>query len=126
MGQFEGFADVDPDVRRCGGVLEEGVEEQQFLVVLLVADVGVDGHAIIQVKGEGEDRVVHDAHVVAVTVENDVQVLDVKLLQLDAVLAVQPLLEDLVVPVDVVQDLVSVLLFARREHDDFVPLSKPF
>ena len=61
-----------------------------------------------------------------VAIEYDVQILDVEVLQLDAVLPVESLFEQRVVPIDVVQNLVGVLLLARCENYDFIPLDQFF
>ena len=61
-----------------------------------------------------------------VAIENDVQILDVEVLQLDAVLPVESLFEQSVVPIDVVQNLVGVLLLTRCENYDFIPLNQFF
>ena len=55
-------------------------------------------------------------------IQNDVKILNVEVLDLDAVLAVQALLEDAVGRVDVVQDVVSILLLASCEDNYLVPL----
>ena len=55
-------------------------------------------------------------------IQNDVKILYVEVLDLDAVLAVQALLEDAVGRVDVVQDVVSILLLASCEDNYLVPL----
>ena len=62
----------------------------------------------------------------SVSIQNNVQILDVEVLQLDAVLPVESLLKQRVVSVDVVKNLVSVLLLTCRENYDFVPLDKFF
>ena len=59
-------------------------------------------------------------------IQNDVKILYVEVLDLDAVLAVQALLEDAVGRVDVVQDVVSILLLASCEDNYLVPLCQLF
>ena len=59
-------------------------------------------------------------------IQNDVKILNVEVLDLDAVLAVQALLEDAVGRVDVVQDVVSILLLASCEDNYLVPLCQLF
>lgn len=62
----------------------------------------------------------------SVPVQNNVQILDVEVLQLDAVLPVEPLLKQRVVAIDVVQNLVRILLLSCRENYDFIPLNQFF
>ena len=62
----------------------------------------------------------------ALAIQNDVKILNVEVLDLDAVLAVQALLEDAVGRVDVVQDVVSILLLASCEDNYLVPLCQLF
>ena len=62
----------------------------------------------------------------ALAIQNDVKILNVEVLDLDAVLAVQALLEDAVGRVDVVQDMVSILLLASCEDNYLVPLCQLF
>lgn len=126
VGQLEGVSDVDANVLRVGGVLQETVQEKQFAIVFLISHVGVDRHAVVQVKCEGEDRVVDNDHLLAVAIEDDVQVFDEEIVKLDAVRSVKALLEDRVLRVDEVQDLVSVVLLTCGENDNLVPLAELF
>lgn len=126
VGKLEGVSDVHANVVRVYSVFQETVKEAQLTVVFLVAHVRVDRDAVVEVEGERQDRVVNDAHLLTLAVKDDVQVLDEEVVQLDAVLPVQTLLEDRVLRVNVVQDLVSVLLLACCEHNDFVPLAQFF
>ena len=60
----------------------------------------------------------------SITIQNDVQVLDIKLLKLDAVLAVEALLKESIIAIDVIENLVCIFLFACRENYKFIPLNK--
>ena len=62
----------------------------------------------------------------SITVENDVQILDEKVVELDTVLTIEALLEDLVVAIDIVENRVGVFLLTSCENHDFVPLRQPF
>ena len=60
----------------------------------------------------------------SLTIQNDVQVLDIKLFQLYAVLAVEALLKEGIIAIDVVENLVCIFLFASSENYNFIPLNK--
>ncbi len=62
----------------------------------------------------------------SLAIENDVEILDEKVVQLDAVLTVETLFEDGSVWVDVVQNAIGIFLFSCSEHNDFVPLVQFF
>lgn len=59
-----------------------------------------------------------------ISIQNDVQVLDVKVLELDAVLTIQSLLEKGVVSVDIVENFICIFLLTCSENYDFVPLNQ--
>ena len=108
------------DVPDGEGFLQEGDEEEEFFVVSLVSYEGVDGDAVVQVEGEGEDGVVDYDYILLGPVQEYVQVLDEEVLHLDAVVPVKSLLKYLPVLVNHVQDLISVVLLARCEYHHLV------
>lgn len=59
-----------------------------------------------------------------ISIQNDVQVLDVKVLELDAVLTIQSLLEKGVVAVDIVENFICIFLLTCCENYDFIPLNQ--
>ena len=122
MSELERLADVDTNVFRLCSFFEETVEKEELFIVFFIANVGVDRHAVVEVEGKWQDWIVDDAHVGTLAIQNDVKILYVEVLDLDAVLAVQALLEDAVGRVDVVQDVVSILLLASCEDNYLVPL----
>ena len=77
-------------------------------------------------ESKGQNWIVDDDHTLEFAVENDVQVFDVEVIQLDAVLPVESLFEYRVVWIDVVEDLVCVLLLSSSEDYQFVPLLQFF
>ena len=126
MAELEWLLNVDSDIRCFGSILQEWEQEKQFFIVLLVSNIRIDRHAIIQVKRKWQNGVVDDAHMFSITVENDVQILDEKVVELDTVLTIEALLEDLVVAIDIVENRVGVFLLTSCENHDFVPLRQPF
>ena len=62
----------------------------------------------------------------SLTIKDDIEVLDVEVVDLDAVLSIKTLLEDGSVVVDVVQDVVSVFLLSSGEDDYLIPLGQLF
>jgi hypothetical protein len=102
VAQLECLADARPHILRVEGLLQEGDQEQQLLVFLLIAHEGLDRHTVVQIESEGHNRVVHNDDVLFFSVDEDVEVLDEEVLHLDAVLPVHPLLDDLPLGVNLV------------------------
>ena len=63
MGQFEGVADVDTHVRSLRRLFKETIKEEKLAIILLITNVGVNGHTIVEVKGKRQNRIIDDAHV---------------------------------------------------------------
>ena len=124
VSQFEWIADIDSNIWGVYSLLQETEKEEQLAVVLFVANVRVYGNSIIKIKCEWENGVVYNQHMLSFAVKNDVQILNIKVLQLDTVLAVQSLLEQSFVGVNVVKNLIGILLLPCRENNDFVPLDQ--
>ena len=100
------------------------VEEVQHFLIGFVVVEWDDGDSVADLVGEAEDRVVDDHDLGEVLVEN-AQVFDIVALGREhAVLAVQSLLEQLLLRIHVVEDGICVDLMARREQDDLVVLAR--
>ena len=98
----------------------EIVDEMQHLFVALLIIVWDDWDAIIDVEGEGEDRIVnyHDLWQGKLRVREDAQILYVVSFgRLDAVLAVEAVLDELVIWVYVIENGVRVHLMTCREYN---------
>ena len=79
---------------------------------------GNDRYAVVDLVGEGVDRVVHDDHVFHRSIPYNAQVFDiVALWRLHTMLPVQPVLEKLVLRVYVVKDSIGISLVACSEND---------
>ena len=120
VGQFKGILDVLAYVSALGAFLKEGEEEKKLFVVSFSAHVGVDWDTVVEVEGETHDGVVYNNHIFAVTVTDDIEVFNVELVDLDAVLSVEALGEHLSVFIDVVHDVIGILLLACSEHNDLI------
>ena len=126
MGKFEGITDVDTYVRSRRCLLKETIQIEELAIILLVTDVRVDRHSIVEVESKRQNRVIDDTHVLSIAIQNDIQILDEKIVHLDAVLPIETLFEDRISSIDVVENVISVLLFTCSENNNFVILSEFF
>jgi len=94
----------------------------QFFVALVVVE-RYYRYPVVQLVAEGIDGIVYNYEVLKVSVANDSQVLDVDtVFGANAVVAIEAVLDELALRVEVVQDHVCVGLVARCEDDDLVLL----
>ena len=90
----------------------------EHLFVRLLVVKRYNRNPVIDLISKRVDTVVNNDHVFEFAIADDSQVLHVVAFGgLHAVLAVQPVLEELVVWVDIVQDGVCICLMGRCKHD---------
>ena len=91
---------------------------EHLLIALLMIERN-DWDTVVNLVGERVDRVVDDDHVFHRSIGDDSQILDVVALwSLHAVLPVHPILEQLILWVNVIEDSISVDLVRRSEDDN--------
>ena len=96
--------------------LQIGHHEQQFIVILFSQE-RLDWDTAREVKGERDDRIVNNTHIIDVTVGNDAKILDIDaVLGLYAVLTIQAMFNDVTILIDEVQNCVSVVLLTGSEN----------
>ena len=88
VAELERFANVHSNVFRLCTFLQKGVQEEELLVILLSAYERVNRDSVVEIEGEGHDRIIHDNHVRNLSIDDNIEVLDVKFLNLDAVLPI--------------------------------------
>lgn len=115
--QLESLAVLFTDVLALGQAVKVEDQMHEFLVGLVIVERN-DGDAVIELIPEGVDSVVDDDEVLQVSVADDAKVLDVDaLLRSDAVIAVEPVLYQAPVRVQVVKDDISIGLVAGcKDH----------
>ena len=92
----------------------------QFFVALVVVE-RYYRYPVVQLVAEGIDGIVYNYEVLKVSVANDSQVLDVDpVFGANTVVAIEAVLDELALRVEVVQDHVCVRLVARCEDHDLV------
>ena len=72
MGQFERVANVNTHVWSLSCLFKEAIKEEELTIILLITDVRVDGHTIIEVKRKRKNGVVDDAHVLSIAIQDDI------------------------------------------------------
>lgn len=91
---------------------------QHFLVSLVVIE-RYDWNTIINLECETIDTVVHDDHVLQVSVAEDSEIFDIVTFRCEiAMLSVESVLDVLVVGVNVIQDGICVYLMTGGKDDD--------
>ena len=116
--QLEGLPVLASNVIDFGEAIEI-VDEMQHLLVGLVLVERNDRDPIVDLEGEAVDRVVDDDHILEVPLvfEDPHVFYVVAFFSQEAVVPVEPCLDQLKVWIDVVQDSVCVCLVACSEHD---------
>jgi hypothetical protein len=114
--QLESLAVLLADVLALAETIKVVDEVLQLLVTLVIVE-GYYRDTIVQLVPEGVHSVVDDDQVLELSVLDDAQVLDVDaLLCTDAVVPVQPILNQLVLGVEQVQHHIRVCLVRGSEH----------
>lgn len=83
-------------------------------------DERADGNPVIKLGGKGKDRVVHDDQVLKATIVNDPKVLHEGVVNLDAVLTIQSMLEVAPLWIYSIYDKVCVGLFSSSENGHLI------
>lgn len=118
FAELEGFSVLSPNVLNLSQAFQV-VHQVQHLFVFLVGVEWNDGDAVVNLKGEGEDWVVDNDQVTEVSVSEYPKVFHVvAFLGLHAVVAVETVLEELVLRVEVVQDGICIgLVWCSEDYD---------
>jgi len=122
LQEAERFSIVDADVILVDQTAKVVAEVEELLIPFLVREEGQDRDPIVDLEGEGEHRVVHQDQILQVPVCDHPQVLDEAVVSLHTLVSVEPVLDELLLWVQVVQNSVRVLLVRGSEHHHLVGL----
>ncbi len=125
LGEFKGFPVQNSHVRHLVHALQVVDHVSELLVGLLgvVVVEADDGHARVQVEGEGVQGVVYDQQMAGVAVVEDAQVFHVvAFLGLHARVSIEPEWKVLIFRIEHIQYRISIHLMTSSEHNDLKPL----
>ena len=113
-----------PHVRACKELLQIIAQYDEVRVHHIVEKVG-NWNPIVHVKAKADRTVVDEHHVLEGVTRENLEWLDVELVPLDAVRAVQAFLEKFPLGIDhMLDDLLCIVLLACSEQHDVVKLRK--
>lgn len=122
--QFEDILVELPDVLALGHPLQILLQLHQLVVLPTI--IGQNGNPVLQLEDVRIRRIVDQRHTTQIPIHNP-QILRIDvLMDLDAVLPIQPMLDELSVWVDLVKHHIRVGFMACCEGNDLIVFCHPF